>query len=120
MRFVADGPCIPDDLLMARDHGDVIFFCGAGVSRANAGLSSFEYLAHQVIHSLGTAQNSRARKLLDQAKNISQMVGAGGFLATDRVFGLLEREFEVNDVRAAVAEAIRPPDVSNSVQHFPD
>ncbi|WP_457091741.1 SIR2 family protein [Microvirga sp. P5_D2] len=29
-------------------------------------------------------------------------------MATDRVFGFLEREFEVSDVRAAVAEAIRP------------
>src|SRR3546814_13217131 len=38
----------------------------------------------------------------------SRMAGVGGLLATDRVFGLLEREFEVADVRAAVAEAITP------------
>jgi hypothetical protein len=34
MRFIANGPDIPEDLLIARDKGDVIFFCGAGgVSR---------------------------------------------------------------------------------------
>jgi hypothetical protein len=29
MRFLADGPTLPDDLLTARDQGQVIFFCGA-------------------------------------------------------------------------------------------
>ena len=33
MRFIANGPSIPDELLTARDDGRVIFFCGAGVSR---------------------------------------------------------------------------------------
>jgi hypothetical protein len=29
VRFVADGPSIPDELLVARDEGRVVFFCGA-------------------------------------------------------------------------------------------
>jgi hypothetical protein len=41
MRFLASGPSIPDELLVARDEGRVILFCGAGVSRAQAGLSDF-------------------------------------------------------------------------------
>ena len=41
MRFVANGPSIPDELLTARDEGRVMFFCGAGVSRAYAGLPDF-------------------------------------------------------------------------------
>lgn len=32
-------PSIPDELLVARDAGDVIFFCGAGVSQHEAGFS---------------------------------------------------------------------------------
>ena len=32
MRFFADGPTIPDELLEQRDRGNVAFFCGAGVS----------------------------------------------------------------------------------------
>src|SRR6516225_10047548 len=41
MRFLPDGPALPDDLLNARDQGQVIFFCGAGVSRAKADLPDF-------------------------------------------------------------------------------
>ncbi len=53
MRFVANGPSIPDDLLIARDAGDVIFFCGAGVSRHRAGLPDFLKLGGDVIDLLG-------------------------------------------------------------------
>jgi hypothetical protein len=108
MRFIAGGPSIPDELLVARDAGDVIFFCGAGVSQHEAKLPNFETLGRSVIDILGAAIESPARKLLDKALEMGRMAGVGGLLATDRVFGLLEREFEVGDVRAAVAEAIRP------------
>jgi hypothetical protein len=108
MRFIADGPAIPDDLLIARDAGEVIFFCGAGVSQHEAHLPNFEGLTTKVIEILGAALNSPARKLLTKALEMGRMAGVGGLLATDRVFGLLEREFEVSDVRAAIAEAIRP------------
>lgn len=110
MRFLADGPDIPDDLLVARDAGDVIFFCGAGVSQHKARLPNFEKLGRRVIETLGATNESPARALLDKALEVGRMAGVGGLVSTDRVFGLLEREFEVGDVRAAVAEAIRPPD----------
>jgi hypothetical protein len=110
MRFIVNGPDVPEELLIACEKGDVIFFCGAGVSQANAHLPNFERLGRDVINILGAAQNSPARKLLEKALQMGQMAGVGGLLATDRVFGLLEREFEVADVRAAVAEAIRPPE----------
>jgi hypothetical protein len=108
MQFVPNGPSIPDELLVARDSGDVIFFCGAGVSQHEAGLPNFEKLGRNVIELLGAAQDSPARALLNKALEMGRMAGVGGLLATDRIFGLLEREFEVDDVRAAVAEAITP------------
>lgn len=108
MQFIPNGPSIPDELLVARDAGDVIFFCGAGVSQHEAGLPNFEKLGRNVIELLGAAQDSPARSLLVKALEMGRMAGVGGLLATDRVFGLLEREFEVADVRAAVAEAITP------------
>jgi hypothetical protein len=108
MRFIANGPAIPDELLVARDAGDVILFCGAGVSQAEAGLPNFACLASAVIRILGAAQDSRARALLERAIALEPMPGVGGLVATDRVFGLLEQEFEVSDIRAAVAQAIRP------------
>lgn len=110
MRFIAGGPSIPDELLISRDKGDVIFFCGAGVSQAKGGLPNFEGLGREVLRILGAALDSPARKLLDKALEMGRMAGVGGLLATDRVFGLLEREFEVADVRAAVAEALKPPE----------
>lgn len=108
MRFIAHGPSIPDELLVARDAGEVIFFCGAGVSQAEAELPNFEKLGRMVIDILGAAIASPARKLLDKALETGRMAEVGGLFATDRVFSLLEREFEVEEVRAAVAKAICP------------
>lgn len=112
MRFIAGGPDIPDELLVARDSGQVILFCGAGVSQEKARLPSFAGLARKAIESLGAAKDSRARVLLERALALDPVPGVGSLVATDRVFGLLEQEFEISDVRAAVADAIRPePDV---------
>lgn len=41
MRFVAEGPSIPGALTTARGAGEVLFFCGVEVSRAEAGLPGF-------------------------------------------------------------------------------
>lgn len=112
MRFCADGPSIPDKLLVARDEGQVVFFCGAGVSREAAGLPTFYELASQVAEDLGSATESPARKLIEANRDQARIAGVGGLLPADRVFALLEREFEFSDVRQAVARALRPaPDV---------
>ncbi len=58
MRFVADGPIFPDELLTARDEGQVLFFCGAGVSRARAQLPDFYGLADKVVDALNAAPDS--------------------------------------------------------------
>jgi hypothetical protein len=108
MRFTAQGPSIPNELLVARELGDVVLFCGAGVSRAEAGLPNFADLGRDVVRRLGAAQDSRARLLLDRALALAPLPGVGGLVATDRVFGLLEQEFETRDVREAVAAAIHP------------
>ena len=70
MRFLADGPSIPDELLIARDEGRVVFFCGAGVSRARAGLSDFLELAQRVIDTLGVLTDSPARRIVEEAREI--------------------------------------------------
>ena len=71
MRFVADGPQISDLLLNARDEGRVVFFCGAGVSRA-AGLPDFFGLAESVLQDLGAEENHDAKKVLDEARRGSR------------------------------------------------
>lgn len=109
MRFLADGPSIPDDLLLARDQGRVIFFCGAGVSRARAQLPDFFGLASQVVTKLGVAKNSPAYRLIQEAREIDLRVGIPGLISADRVFGLLERDFSSRDIEEAVASTLRPP-----------
>lgn len=117
MRFTAHGPSIPDELLHARDRNEVVFFCGAGVSQARAELSNFAQLARKVMDQLGPVKGSPARKLLDVATTMDPIEGVGGFVATDRVFSLLEREFDTTDIHAAVAGALKPKDHADLSAH---
>ncbi|QDU60963.1 hypothetical protein Pan216_18160 [Planctomycetes bacterium Pan216] len=108
MRFTENGPWIPDELLRARDEGRVVFFCGAGVSRARAGLVDFFGLADAVIKELGAAADSNAKKLLEKAKEIGEELDVTGLISADRVFSLLEREFTTPDIQSAVAKSLKP------------
>ena len=108
MRFLKDSPSIPDALLIARDEGRVVFFCGAGVSRARAGLPDFFGLAEDVIHKLGVPTDNPACKILNEAQEINKRTGVSGLISADRIFGLLEHDFLVRDIEAAVAEALQP------------
>ena len=109
MRFFENGPSIPDDLLIARDEGRVVFFCGAGVSLARAGLSDFFTLAEKVIRKLGVPEDSPTLKILKEAKEIGGRTGVEGLISADRIFGLLEREFSLNDIETEVAKTLLPP-----------
>ncbi|RJG53480.1 hypothetical protein D0Z70_15800 [Sphingobium terrigena] len=109
MRFIADGPELPDDLLTARDAGQVLFFCGAGVSQAEAKLPNFADLAGRVLSALGSALDSPARRLFKASQDFERLTELTGVVATDRVFGLLEQEFHPEEVRQAVAQALLPP-----------
>ena len=108
MRFTENGPEIPDELLLALDEGRVVFFCGAGVSRAKARLPDFFGLADQVLKSLGVAEHSPAAKILAEARDMEERTGVPGLISADRVFGLLEREFLSADIDRAVAKALVP------------
>jgi hypothetical protein len=108
MRFYADGPSIPDDLLTARDAGDVIFFCGAGVSLHKGKLPDFLRLGRDVMTDLGAGRESLAAKLYQRITEMEPIDGVGGLVATDRIFSLLEREFEKDEIHASVAKAIKP------------
>ncbi|MCD7896135.1 MAG: hypothetical protein LUG50_05600 [Planctomycetaceae bacterium] len=64
MRFIEKGPLIPGDLLTARDRGRVVFVCGAGVSRAKAGIPDFPNLTNKVCQELKVSDNPEYKKLL--------------------------------------------------------
>lgn len=107
MRFIDNGPSIPDELLLARDQGRVVFFCGAGVSLAKAELPDFFGLTEKVIKSLGVTSDSPVHKVLEHAWEVQEKTNVPGLISADRLFGLLEREFYRSDIEKAVAEALR-------------
>lgn len=107
MRFTADGVDIPDDLLWAHDDARVVFFCGAGVSLAKAGLPDFDGLTRRVLDALGATDDDPARKLYDLARSVRTQSGIG-VATSDQIFQLLRRNFTDADIGAKVAESVRP------------
>lgn len=108
MQFIANGPSIPDDLLIARDEGRVIFFCGAGVSRARAKLDDFFGLAEAVAKTLAVPSDSPVKQLLELMRNSPYIEGIGSPFSADRVFALLEQHFRTSDIYEAIAKALTP------------
>ena len=90
MQFIEDGPDIPDELLLALDEGRVVFFCGAGVSRAKAKLPDFFGLADQILTTLGVPDDSQAVKILSEARKIEGRTGVPGLISADRVLIVTE------------------------------
>lgn len=107
MRFVENGPILPTELLTARDEGQVVFFCGSGVSLARTGLPDFYGLADAVLDELHASPGSRARAVIAASRSI-EVKGVEGLIPADRAFSLLEQEFDTPRVRAAVAASLKP------------
>lgn len=103
MRFHADGPDIPLELIEARDAGQVIFLCGAGISMP-AGLPSFWRLTREVIEDLGVPPTDRAGLLMRRAVAESDPALAPPL---DQVFGVLKQDYGVGHVEDAVAKRLR-------------
>lgn len=116
MKFHADGPSIPSSLLRAADEGNVVFVCGAGVSLARARLPTFQQLLNSVVSDLRPAPGGAASDLLRAERELIALdppirlpSGVAGFASADRLFGLLEAEFGVPGVEAAVARQLQTP-----------
>ena len=117
MRFVANGPSIPDDLLVARDEGRVVFICGAGVSQARANLPNFSQLTRNVIERLGATSEDPARRLLEEAERLDKITGVTGVIPYDRIFGLLERDFSIQEIEQESAKALKPTENPDLFAH---
>ncbi|WP_421937284.1 SIR2 family protein [Phenylobacterium sp.] len=113
MRFLADGPDLPLGLLEARDRGEVIFFCGAGVSMP-AGLPNFQKLALTALQRLGVPASAAAAAIMTRALSEKDPLFSPSM---DRVFSVLQRDYGAAQVEAAVARQLRTPAHADLANH---
>lgn len=96
MQFVKDGPNIPDELLQAHEDGNVVFFCGAGISYP-ADLPGFKGLVDQIYLEVGETKNEIESNVYDREQ-------------FDSTLDLLERRVvgERQTVRKALLKSLKP------------
>lgn len=77
MQFITGGPEIPEELLQSHEEGNVVFFCGAGVSFPE-GLPSFNKLTSDLYNRTGVNPDTQQQNAIDHWQ-------------LDRAIDLLER-----------------------------
>ena len=107
MRFIENGADIPDELLLAYDEGQVIFFCGSGVSKAGANLPDFYELAKNVRDDLGVAADSEVGRLYKKVKVAEEQPRVKSVSSPDRIFSRLSRQFDRRVISNAVASSLK-------------
>lgn len=103
MRFFENGPNIPNELLEERDNGNVVFFCGAGVS-IPAKLPNFLQLTKRTIDKLGTPADDKTRELLKLAEEDREF---GPPL--DQIFNHLRHQYPRGVIDDVVSRLLRSP-----------
>ena len=104
MRFLSEGPNIPDELLEERDSGNVVFLCGAGVSYP-AGMPDFLGLAKYVIKELGTPQDAPSREMLSMWED--EHIPTGARPSLDQIFNLLQQEYQPAEIDDLIAKRLK-------------
>lgn len=102
MQFVKNGPDIPERLLQAHEDGQVVFFCGAGISYP-AGLPGFDGLVKGVYANL-PEQPDPIQKAAIKSRQFDTAIG----LLEDRIVGGRKA------VRKALAEILLNPNLSKT------
>lgn len=113
MRFFADGPNIPDELLEAHDQGTVVFLCGAGVSY-RAGMPDFLGLAKHVVEELGAPEDAESRTLLAWWDRDTP---AAARPPLDQIFNLLQQEYTKSKIDDLIAERLRTKPGTDMTAH---
>jgi len=105
MKFIArkGAPNIPLQLIEAQESGNLIFFCGAGVSY-DAGLPGFEDLVDKVYANLGEGKDAIEAEALKLG-------------LYDRVLGLLEKRLSGDIVRKAIIKELAIAKDANLQNH---
>lgn len=95
MRFINNGPDVPDLLVQTHEDGKVVFFCGAGISFP-AGLPGFNELTFKTFDALGESPNSTEISAIHEKR-------------FDVAFDLLERRIKNRLVVRKKIQAILTP-----------
>lgn len=98
MRFIENGPNIPDALIKLQEEGNVVFICGAGISR-NAGLPDFRKLTLDAAIKLGAYEV--ALELTKETNNSTSY---------DRIFRNLAKEYGKQAVEQVVTDLLIGPE----------
>ena len=115
MRFVPHGPDIPNELLESSDQGNVVFFCGAGIS-CPAGMPDFLTLARNVVDELGVPEDAPSRQLLSQWDY--QGPPEAGRPPLDQIFNLLQqREYTPAEIDHQIAKCLKIKPHARLSQH---
>src|SRR5260370_8204398 len=110
MKFAETSADIPSELIHEVNDGEVVFLCGAGVSRG-VGLPSFQKLTDDVYTKLSESQANEAAERI-----------AYGRTEYDRVLRSLEKRTLLpgtdSRVRSAVSEILAPPIGADLSRHL--
>jgi hypothetical protein len=110
MRFIEASADVPDQLIREVNEGEVVFLCGAGVSRG-VGLPSFQTLTDQVYTKLGESRGNEAAERIAYDRS-----------EYDRALRSLEKRTllprTASRVRIAVSELLAPPDGADLSRHL--
>lgn len=99
MRFLSDGPDIPDELLYECDKGNVVFLCGAGVSKPS-GLPTFLELTVKVAEKFDPDPSSPVTQALKPWVENDLEIPPAARVSFDQIFNLIYSripEKRVND-----------------------
>jgi hypothetical protein len=110
MKFVEASADIPNELIRAVNDGQVVFLCGAGVSKG-VGLPLFQDLTDAIYAKLGESRDNEAAERI-----------AYGRAEYDRALRSLEKRTHLpganSRVRAAVSETLAPPESADLSRHL--
>lgn len=106
MRFIDGGPIIPDRLLDQCSAGQVVFFCGAGVSQypkeSGVRMPSFVKLAKKVVKDVDRRSNSDIKMAIESWKPKNRQ----GSVPLDQIFSMLYNDYKKDVIVDKVKEIL--------------
>lgn len=106
MRFIDGGPIIPDRLLDQCSAGQVVFFCGAGVSQypeeSGVRMPSFVELATKVVEDIDKRSTSDIKMAIESWKSKNNK----GSVPLDQIFSMLYNDYKKDVIVDKVKEIL--------------